>query len=129
MIEIGSPWGLDPGRVRRELNVALHLCQHGEALWEMCLAGQVDGYRALIADAARQKLDTFEQIARFMTRMLRFLQKNLACGEGDPDAEPLVTCTVRQLRNKIDYEIRKLQPTREDDVFPQGVRRPPGVGP
>jgi hypothetical protein len=118
VVEIGSLWGLDAGRVRKELNVALHLCQHGEAIWEMCLAGQVDGYRAsLIADAARQKLDTSEQITRFMTRMLKFLQKNLSGVDGDPDAALMVTCTVRQLRNKIDYEIRKLQPTREDEAF------------
>lgn len=118
VVEIGSLWGLDASRVRRELNVALHLCQHGEGIWEMCLAGQIDGHRAsLIADAARQKLCTSEQIARFMAQLLKFLHKNLTGVDGDPDAEQLVVCTVRQLRNKIDYEIRKLQPTQEDEAF------------
>ena len=58
VVEIGSLWGMDAARVRTELNVALFLSEHSRKIWEMCLAGQVDGYRAsLIADAARQKLD------------------------------------------------------------------------
>jgi hypothetical protein len=118
VVEIGSLWGMDAGRVRKELNVALLLCQYGEGIWEMCLAGQVDGYRAsLIADAARQKLDAPDDIAKFMTRMLKFLRTHLTGVDGEPGSEPLVTCTVRQLRNKIDYEIRRLQPAREDEQF------------
>ncbi|WP_457112670.1 HNH endonuclease signature motif containing protein [Marmoricola sp. URHA0025 HA25] len=118
VVEIGSLWGMDAARVRKELNVALHLCQYAEPIREMCEAGQLDGYRAsLVADAARQKLDSADEIAKFMTRMLTFLRKSLTGVDGDPESEPLVTCTVRQLRNKIDYEIRKLQPTREDELF------------
>lgn len=118
VVEIGSLWGMDASRVRKELNVALYLCQHGEAIWEMCLAGQVDGYRAtLIADAARQKIDAADDVARFMTRMLKFLRKHLRGVDGEPDAEPIVTCTVVQLRNAIDYAIRTLQPARAEEEF------------
>jgi hypothetical protein len=118
VVEIGSLWGMDASRVRRELNVALYLCQHGEEIWEMCVRGHLDGHRAgLVADAARQKLDTAEQVARFMTGMLKFLTRHLTGVDGDPAAELLVTCTVRQLRNKIDYEVRKLQPARSEDEF------------
>jgi hypothetical protein len=118
VVEIGSLWGMDAARVRKELNVALYLCQYDEAIWEMCVAGQVDGYRAtLVADAAREKLGSSEDIVKFMTRMLNFLLKHLSGVDGDPGAEPLVTCTVRQLRNKIDYELRRLQPAREDEQF------------
>jgi hypothetical protein len=122
VVEIGSLWGMDASRVRKELNVALFLCEHSEAIWQMCLAGQLDGYRAtLIADAARQKLDSEEEIARFMTQMLKFLRKHLRGVEDDPDADPdgdlLVTCTVRQLRNAIDYAVRKLQPVRAEEEF------------
>ena len=118
VVEIGSLWGMDASRVRKELNVALHLCEHAEEIWQLCLAGQLDGYRAsLIADAARHKLDSAEEIARFMTQMLKFLRKHLRGVDGDHDAEPLVTCTVRQLRNAIDYAVRKVQPTREDEQF------------
>jgi hypothetical protein len=109
---------MDAARVRKELNVALYLCQHSEEIWELCLAGQVDGYRAsLIADAARQKIDRADDVMKFMTGMLKFLRKHLTGVDGDPDAEPVVTCTVVQLRNATDYAIRKLQPAREDEEF------------
>ncbi len=118
VVEIGSLWGMDASRVRKELNVALFLCEHGAAIWELCLAGQLDGYRAtLIADAARQKIDRDEDVVRFMTRTLKFLRKHLTGVDGDPEAEPIVTCTVVQLRNAIDYAIRKLQPARADEEF------------
>jgi len=118
VVEIGSLWGMDASRVRKELNVALYLCEHGEAIWEMCLAGQIDGYRAtMIADAARQKIESADDVARFMTRILKFLRKHLRGVDGDPDAEPIVTCTVVQLRNAIDYAVRILQPARAEDEF------------
>jgi hypothetical protein len=117
-VEVGPLCGASPARVRKDLNVALYLCEFGEPIWELCLAGQLDAYRAtLVADAAREKLNDPADVARFMTRMLKFLRKHLAGVDGDPEAEPLVTCTVRQLRNKIDYEIRLLDPVREDDLF------------
>jgi hypothetical protein len=52
-----------------------------------------------------------------MTQMLKFLRKHLRGVDGEPDVEPLVTCTVRQLRNAIDYALRKVQPAREDEQF------------
>jgi hypothetical protein len=117
VVEIGSLWGMDAARVRKELNVALYLCEHGEAVWEMCQAGQLDGYRAaLIADAARQRLGSPAAAQTFLKRMADFLHRHLTGVDGQPDAEPMVTCTVRQLRNKIDYEVRRLQP-REDEQF------------
>ncbi|HEX2892469.1 MAG TPA: HNH endonuclease signature motif containing protein [Marmoricola sp.] len=118
VVEIGSLWGLDASRVRKELNVALHLCEHAEEIWQMCLTGQLDGYRAsLVADAGRQRLDSAEEIARFMTQMLKFLRKHLRGVDGEDDAGLLVTCTIRQLRNAIDYAIRKLQPARSEEQF------------
>ncbi len=123
VVEIGSLWGMDASRVRTELNVALQLCEHAADIWQMCLAGQLDGYRAtLIADAARQRLDSEHEIARFMTQMLKFLRKHLRGVDDDPggaaaEADLLVTCTVRQLRNAIDYAVRKLQSTREEEQF------------
>jgi hypothetical protein len=59
VVEIGPLWGVDAARVRKELNIALFLCEHGEAIWQLCRAGQLDDYRAmLIADAAREKLQS-----------------------------------------------------------------------
>jgi hypothetical protein len=118
VVEIGSLWGVDAARVRKELNVALYLCEYGGMIWQRCLAGQLEAHRAtLIADAARQRLDDPRQVARFMRRMLKFVDKHLQGVDGDPEAEPMVTCTVRQLRNKIDYEMRLLDPVRSEEEF------------
>jgi hypothetical protein len=118
VVEIGALWGMDASRVRKELNVALFLCQDAPDIWQLCQAGQLDGYRAsLIADAARQKIDNAEAIARFSTQMLKFLGKHLTGVDGEPDAEPIVTCTVRQLRNAIAYAVSKVQPVREEEQF------------
>ena len=118
VVEIGSLWGMDSGRVRKELNVALFLCQHAPGIWELCRTGQLDGYRAtLIADAAREKLDGDDAIARFSTQVLIFLRKHLTGVDGDPDAEPIVTCTVKQLRNALTYALSKVQPARAEEEF------------
>lgn len=118
VVEIGALWGMDSSRVRKELNVALFLCQHAAEIWQLCLAGQLDGYRAtLIADAAREKLDSDEAIARFSTQVLKLLRKHLTGVDGDPDAEPIVTCTVKQLRNAITYALSKVQPVRAEEEF------------
>jgi hypothetical protein len=117
-VEIGSLWGLDSARVRKELNIALFLCEHGDEVWQLCLAGQLDDYRAmLIADAARERLASAEAIAEFITRMLKFLRKHLTGVDGDPDAEPLVTCTIRQLRNAIYYATTRVEPVSADEEF------------
>ncbi|HET6167715.1 MAG TPA: HNH endonuclease signature motif containing protein [Marmoricola sp.] len=118
VVEIGSLWGMDAERVRKELNIALFLCEHGAEVWQLCLAGQLDDHRAtLIADAARHKLESPEAIARFMTRMLKFLRRHLRGVDGDPDSEPMVTCTVRQLRNAIHYAVSRAEPVRADEEF------------
>jgi hypothetical protein len=49
--------------------------------------------------------------------MLKFLRKHLTGVDGDPYAEPMVTCTVKQLRNAITYAVSKLQPARADEEF------------
>jgi hypothetical protein len=118
VVEIGSLWGLDAARVRKELNVALFLCQQAPGIWDLCQAGQLDGFRAtLVADAAREKLDDDEAVARFSTQMLKFLRKHLTGVDGDPAAEPIVTCTTKQLRNAITYALAKVQPARADAEF------------
>jgi hypothetical protein len=118
VVEIGALWGMDASRVRKELNVALFLCQHAPGIWQRCQAGQLDGYRAtLIADAMRERLDGDGAIARFSTQMLKFLDKHLTGVDGDAEAEPIVTCTVKQLRNAITYALSKVQPVRVEEEF------------
>lgn len=118
VVEAGSLWGVDAPRLRRELNVALYLAQHGQDVWDLCAGGRLDGYRAmLIADAARVRLSTPDEIAAFMVRITRFLQRHLEGIDGDADDEPMVACTVRQLRNKIAYELRRLRASDAEAEF------------
>jgi hypothetical protein len=49
--------------------------------------------------------------------MLKFLRKHLTGIDGDPDAEPLVTCTARQLRNAIHYALSKVEPAQAEREF------------
>lgn len=118
VVEIGSLWGMDASQVRKELNVALFLCEHAPGIWQLCQEGQLDDHRArLVADAARHKLHRPDDIGRFSTRMLKFLRKHLTGVDGDPASERLVTCTVKQLRNAIAYALAKVRPAGEDAEF------------
>jgi hypothetical protein len=49
--------------------------------------------------------------------MLEFVRKHLTGVDGAAEPEPVVTCTVRQLRNKIDYEVRVLAAADEEALF------------
>ena len=114
VVEVGELWGVSEAWLRKQLNVALCLAEHFPEVWQMCLAGRLDDYRATtIADAARTNLDHPEELWRFAQRITRYLRRHLRGVDGVPDAEPLVQCTVRQLRNKINYELRLL---REGDA-------------
>jgi hypothetical protein len=114
VVEVGELWGVSEAWLRKQLNVALCLSEHFPEVWSMCLEGRLDAYRATtIADAARANLQHPEEHWRFATRITRFLQRHLRDVDGVPDSEPIVTCTPRQLRNKIAYELRLL---REGDA-------------
>lgn len=118
VVEAGALWRVDAPRLRRELNVALYLAQHAEAVWGLCVDGRLDGYRAmLIADGARVRLSTPDEVSAFMVRITRFLRRHLEGVDGDPDDEPMVACTVRQLRNKIAYELRRLRAADAEAEF------------
>lgn len=118
VVEVGELWGLSESWVRKQLNVALCLQEHFPQLWQLCLAGHLDGYRAtLVADAARQHLHHPEERWRFAQRITRFLLRHLSAVDGEDDSEPLVTCTHRQLRNKIAYELRLLRQGDAEERF------------
>lgn len=110
VVEVGELWGVSEAWLRKQLNVALCLVEHFPELWQLCLDGRLDAYRAtLIADAARQSLDHPEEYWRFAQRLTRFVSRHLRTVEGVEGSEPLVTCTLRQLRNKLAYELRLLR--------------------
>jgi hypothetical protein len=110
VVEVGELWGMSEPWLRKQLNIGLCLVEHFPDVWQMCLAGELDAYRAtLVADAARTHLDHPEELWRFAHRITRFLRRHLRVVEGEEDSAPLVTCTHRQLRNKIAYELRLLR--------------------
>ena len=118
VVEVGELWGMPETWVRRQLNVALCLAEHFPDLWQLCLVGHLDGYRAtLVADAGRQHLHHPDEHWRFAQRISRFLLRHLRAVDGVDGTEPLVTCTHRQLRNKIAYELRLLRQGDAEERF------------
>jgi hypothetical protein len=107
-VEVGELWGLADSWVRRQLNIALCLSEHFGYAWSLCRSGQLDSYRAtVVADAARTALETDEEFAAVALGLNRFLARHLKV---IPGVElPVVSCTQKQLRNKLNYEIRKLR--------------------
>lgn len=110
VVEVGELWGVSETWLRKQLNVALCLADHFPGLWQLCLEGSLDAYRAtVVADAARHNLDHPEEHARFARRITVFLRRHLRAVDGVDGSELLVTCTRRQLANKIAYELRLLR--------------------
>lgn len=124
--EVAQLWGWQAGWVRSQLNVALCLSVAFPQVWQMCLAGQLDTHRArMIADAARFKLDDDLLWASLAERLQPWLQGHLqAVDAALPDGSPapaVVTCTVKQLRNKLDYEVKRLSPATSEAGHRQAV--------
>jgi hypothetical protein len=110
VVEVGELWAVSEPWLRKQLNVALCLTEHFPEIWQLCLSGALDSYRAtLVADAARTNLDHPEEYWRFARRITRYLRRHLSAVDGVPGSEPMVQCTHRQLRNKINYELRLLR--------------------
>lgn len=102
-VEISELWALPAPWVRRQLHNALWINEHFGYLWELALAGSIDSYRtSLIADTARHGLDTDAEYAALVRRLTTFLKRHLR-------DDGLVTCTHKQLRNKLAYEIKILR--------------------
>ena len=115
-VEVAELWGLSEGRVRHELNVALFLDQHLPRVWELCLAGQLDAYRAtLIADTVRHAISDPVALARIADRLAVFLDRHLTAAHGLEGVPAVVGCTAKQLRNKLTYEISLLRPADAEE--------------
>jgi hypothetical protein len=110
-IEVSALWALPASWVRRQLNNALWTATHFPYLWELALAGRIDSYRAgYIAETARTGLDTEAEYAALAARMTPFLERHLR-------ADAALTCTHKQLRNKLAYEIRVLRSADAEQRF------------
>jgi Domain of unknown function (DUF222)/HNH endonuclease len=116
VVEVGELWSMDERWVRSQLNIALFLRDHLPRVWQLCQTGQLDRYRAtLIADTARHALDSAPECARLAERLAPFLDRHLTSPEGLLDAPAVVRCTVKQLRNKLTYELALLRSQVTED--------------
>jgi hypothetical protein len=112
VVEVGELWGMPESWVRKQLNIALCLSTHFAFVWELCLGGRIDSYRAsIIADAARYGLDKPDEYAALARRVDAFLTRRLKPLDDIPDSdlESVVHCSPKQLRNKLTYEINKIR--------------------
>jgi hypothetical protein len=112
VVEVGELWCRPESWVRNQLNIALCLSTHFGFVWQLCHEGRLDGYRAsIIADAARYGLDHDTEYAALARRLETFLTRHLKRVDDIPGAEveSVVSCTPKQLRNKLTYEINKIR--------------------
>ena len=121
VVEIGELWGMAESRVGSQLNTALALSAHLDLLWQLCLEGRCDAYRAgLVADLARHALDDETDLRTLGRRLERFLRKHLKVVPGLEElagVDSVLSCTPKQLRNRVNYEIRKLRSPDAEEAF------------
>lgn len=104
--DTSETWAQSDQHARTELNVALFLTTHLPGVWEFCTTGALDRFRAkTIADLIRHRLEDPTDIAVVATRITVFLRKHLR-RYVELNIE-MVTCTITQLRNRLNYEIRR----------------------
>ena len=116
VIEAGELWGLSEGRVRADLRNTRTLLEHFPEVWAMCLAGALDPYKAsLVAETAKFALDRPIEFARFAQALTDWLRRGIPAPDGERPV--LVNRTLKQLRNKIGYELKKLKPRDADERF------------
>lgn len=121
-LETSEVWAVSDQHARTQLNIALFLSEHFPMVWELCGSGSLDRFRAVtIADLVRHRLDDPEDWAVVADRIGRFLRKHLRRYE-EVNIE-MVTCTITQLRNRLNYEIRRLVTADEEFVKQFADRR------
>ncbi len=121
--EVTALWGISETRVRHKLNVALLLEQHFPGVWEPCRNGQLDCYRAtVIADHARHALDDPVLLRRLAAKLQAYLEHHLSDAHGLAGVPPLVTCTPKQLRNKLTYEVNRLRAAHAEKLHRKAVK-------
>ncbi len=103
---VSETWAISDRHARHELNVALFLDEHLPEVWRLCRRGALDRARALvIVDTLRHRLDDPRDWKRCAEKVTTYLLKHLGAD--------LVTCTITQLRNKLNYETRILAPVED----------------
>jgi hypothetical protein len=118
VVEAGELWGVSEGRVRGNLSTSRTLQEHFLGIWQLFLTGALDPHKAsLIADTAKFSLDRPSEFARFAERLTAWLIRRIP--DHDPSRPRLVNCTMKQLRNKLNYEVKKLKSRKDEKRFKQ----------
>ncbi len=105
--ETSATWAMGDNHTRTQLNIALFLAEHLPEVWQLCLSGALDRFRATtVAELIRHRLDDPVHWAEVGARIVAFLRKHLR--HYDEVNTEMVTCTITQLRNRLNYEVRKL---------------------
>jgi len=112
-VETSEVWAIGDHHARSQLNIALFLEEHLPGVWDLCQVGSLDRYRAtVVADLLRHRLDDPAHWAVAGERITAFLVKHL---RAYPEFHiEMVTCTIRQLRNRLNYVIRQLTSSEEE---------------
>jgi hypothetical protein len=114
-VEVSELWGMSSGQVARQVRVVRTLLAHFRGVWELCLLGQLDTYKAsIISELAAATLSTPEHLAQLAARLEPWLLTHIP---EDPARRGLVNVTVEQLRRKLSYELAKIRPKNAEERF------------
>jgi len=113
VLDTSETWAQGDQHARTELNIALFLSEHLPQVWELCRTGALDRFRAkTVADLIRHRVTDPADVATIGARITAFLRKHLRTYAELNTA--MVTCTITQLRNRLNYEVRKLVTVDEE---------------
>jgi len=116
VVEVGPLLGHDPGKIKGDCLRTKTLREHFPAVWDLCRAGQLDMYKAsIISDTVKYDLDSPADLAKLAGKMSKWLHNSL--DNRDADDLPLITKTSKQVRNKLNYELKKLKRKDADERF------------
>lgn len=121
VVEVGELWGMSEAWTRKQLNVVLYLAEDFPFLWDLCRSGRCDTWRAtLVADLIRHAVARPEDRAAVARRIRPFLVRHLRPVEGLEElcgVDAVLTCSKKQLRNKVAYELKKVQAASAEERF------------
>jgi len=113
VLDTSETWAQGDQHARTELNIALFLSEHLPQVWELCRTGALDRFRAkTVADLIRHRVTDPVDVTKIASRITAFLRKHLRT-YAELNTE-MVTCTITQLRNRLNYEVRRLVSADEE---------------
>jgi len=117
-LEVSELWGWSEPHARRQLNIALFLSTWLPQVWAWAQSGQLDSYLATtIADHARHRLKGAIERWQFAERITTYLHGRLR--DLDGVALPVIDVTPKQVRNKLTYELNRIQSADAEARFRQ----------